>query len=85
MRAGDRPHALKLSHLAAPLRAPHARQQPRLASPRPTPLLAPDRPACHADRIAASPDGMFAKLNAVAVWFLLRYYPDPASPPPRGK
>ena len=47
VRAGDRPCALKLRHLAPPRCATHAREQPRLASPRPPPLLAADRHARH--------------------------------------
>jgi len=39
-------------------------------------LLAADRPTRHAERIAPPADGVFAKLNGLAV-VLLHYYPDP--------
>ena len=63
----DRPRALKLGHLAPPRRTTHPRQQPRLAPPSPTPLLGADRPARRRDRIPLPADGLFAKLNVVAV------------------
>ena len=46
----------------------HARQQPRLALPRPPPLVAADRPTRHVERIALAADGLFAKLNALALF-----------------
>ena len=66
--AGDRPRPLELSHLPPPRPATHAPQQPRLAWPRPAPCLAANRLARHVERIAPLPDGLFAKLNALALF-----------------
>ena len=68
LRAGDRPRSLKLGHIPPPRGTAHARQQPRLALPRPPPLVAADRPTRHVERIAPSPDGLVAKLNALALF-----------------
>jgi hypothetical protein len=77
--AGDRPGPLQLGHLPSPRGALDAGQQPRLASPCPMPFLAAD--ARHNVRIAASADGLFAKLNAVAV-ILAPLLPEPHSRSP---